>query len=648
MPVPEQVQSAARTATEEFLLELERSGLLDARQLRAIRDAMRPEHHQDPIHLADHLVKIGTLSRFQANKLIQGVTLGLVLGPFHMLSPIGRGGMGSVFLARDSRNQGLVAVKVLPPKRARAQERLLIRFRREMEISQRVGHPHLTRTLEVGVHLGINYIAMEFIPGKNMHKLIHEQGPFKVPRAARLFIEAALGLEHAHQLGLIHRDLKPSNIMVMPDDHVKVLDLGLALMQGECDAERTMAGGQGYVVGTLDYLAPEQAEDPLKVDARTDIYSLGCTLYYTLTGTTPFPGGNALQKMLRHRCDAPKPVNEINPSVPPGFAALLTRMIAKKPEQRFASAAELREALLPWAEPLAPLSVAPLPKPGPETPVARLRAPVEPPAPKPLPVEPAPALAVAAPADAPMPVASPVASMAPASPAPVSPRAPVILPPLAVPVGPGPAPPVAKTPASPPPAPAPVAAKPLAAPAPASAKLPAVAPAPVAAKPQPVPAPAPASARLPAVAPPTPVKKPAVVEPPPAPAAKPPAAPAVNVPLASPVVVPAVATAPVPPPPPPPPLVRPAPPETMKPTPMPPPVPPKPAPPANATPEPFRVVDVELPAASGSGPNIEPIPMGVIVDEDLPFWLDFGLPVGACSIFLFVLWVVGLTYLWRA
>ena len=164
---------------------------------------------------------------------------------------------------------------------------------------------------------------MEYIPGKNLHKLIHEQGPLKVPRAARMFAEVAQGLEYAHRQGLIHRDLKPSNIMVMPDDHAKVLDLGLALIQGESEAERSVVGGQGYVVGTLDYIAPEQAEDPLNVDARSDIYSLGCTLYYALTGSAPFSGGNALQKMLRHRCDPPRPVCEINPTVPATFAVLL-------------------------------------------------------------------------------------------------------------------------------------------------------------------------------------------------------------------------------------------------------------------------------------------------------------------------------------
>src|SRR5262249_55301715 len=162
---------------ENFLKTVVRSGLFTAEQLQAMRDSAPVDALADAKSLANYLVKSGKLSRFQAAKLLEGVTLGLVLGPFTVLAPIGKGGMGQVYLGRDGRSGSLVAIKVLPPKRAKAQERLVARFRREMEISQRVVHPHLTRTIDVGIHLGINYIAMEYIPGKNLHKLIGEQGP---------------------------------------------------------------------------------------------------------------------------------------------------------------------------------------------------------------------------------------------------------------------------------------------------------------------------------------------------------------------------------------------------------------------------------------------------------------------------------------
>jgi serine/threonine protein kinase len=350
MSPPASTQGTEQPLTVEgFLKTVLRSGLLSSPQLQVALQPVPPERLADAKFLANHLVKTGKLSRFQANKLLQGVIKGLVLGPFHMLAPIGKGGMGAVYLARDSRSQQLVAVKALPPKRAKAEERLLARFRREMEICQRVTHPNVARTFEVGVDDDVHYIAMEYIPGKNLYKLVSEEGPLPVARAARLFQEVCLGLEHAHAQGLIHRDIKPSNIVITPDDRAKVLDLGLAMMHGEVQADRTVVGGQGYIVGTLDYLAPEQADDAFTVDLRSDIYGLGCTLYFALTKQAPFPGGNALQKLLRHRCDTPVSVCRLNSEVPPEMSAVVDKMMAKRKEERFATAAQVCAALTPWS-----------------------------------------------------------------------------------------------------------------------------------------------------------------------------------------------------------------------------------------------------------------------------------------------------------
>jgi serine/threonine protein kinase len=336
-------------AVEDFLRTVLRSGLLSRDELS---EALRPvpaDQRDNPDLLADHLVKTGRLSRFQARKLLQGKTLGLVLGPFQVLAPIGKGGMSTVYLARDGRSQLLVALKVLPPKKAREEERLLARFLREMEMVQRVAHPHLAQTYEVGAWQGVYYIAMEFIPGRSLYRLVNAEGPLTVSLAARLFAEVAMALDHAHCRGLIHRDLKPSNIMVTTNNHAKVLDLGLAIMEGEDATDHTVVGGQGYVVGTMDYIAPEQSEDAAKVDPRSDIYGLGCTLYFALTGRPPFPGGNARKKIKRHRSEEPAPVTELNAAVRPEFAALVQRMMAKRPEDRFESADQLRSQLLPWA-----------------------------------------------------------------------------------------------------------------------------------------------------------------------------------------------------------------------------------------------------------------------------------------------------------
>jgi eukaryotic-like serine/threonine-protein kinase len=333
---------------EGFLKTVLRSGLLDRGQLQeALRDVPK-EQRDDPQALADHLVRKGKLSRFQAGKLLSGSGKGLLLGHYQVLAPIGRGGMSTVYLARDERSGELAALKLLTPSRWRNREQLLARFQREMELSRRVAHPHLAWTHESGFVLGVYYIAMEYIPGKNLSKIVAENGPLKARRAARLMAEVASALEHAHNQGLVHRDMKPSNILITPNDPAKVLDLGLALMEGE-EAEQNVIGGQGYIVGTMDYIAPEQTTDATGVDGRADLYSLGCTLYFALCGQPPFPGGTSREKMRRHRQEEPRTLRELAPDVPAGFARLIERLMAKDPAQRPPSAVAVEEELRAWA-----------------------------------------------------------------------------------------------------------------------------------------------------------------------------------------------------------------------------------------------------------------------------------------------------------
>jgi serine/threonine protein kinase len=258
--------------------------------------------------------------------------------------------MGAVFLARDIRQKKLVALKILPPKKARREERLLARFRREMDLCSRVSHANIARTFEVGVELGVYYIAMEFIPGRDLSKVVQEQGPLSVPRAAKLFSEVASALQHAHDQGLVHRDIKPSNIRVTPSDHAKVLDLGLALIEGEENVDREVAGGQGYIVGSMDYIAPEQTFDACAVDGRADQYGMGCSMYFALTGRPPFPGGTNKERIIRHRLDQPALLTERNPDVPARFAEIIHRLMAKKPELRYESDDAVRRELMPWVQ----------------------------------------------------------------------------------------------------------------------------------------------------------------------------------------------------------------------------------------------------------------------------------------------------------
>jgi serine/threonine protein kinase len=347
METPTPAPGADAAAVEGFLKDVLRSGLLERDGLQAALRGVPREQRGDTRALADHLVRNGHLSRFQARRILKGKWRGLILGPYQVLAPIGRGGMGSVFLARDSRTGELLALKVLP--RESAEQRQRARFRREMKLSRRVANPHVASTYSSGKIDGVYFIAMEYIPGKSLQRLVQSEGPLDVPRAARLMREVAAGLEHAHSQGLIHRDLKPSNIMVTPHDHAKVLDLGLAIIEGEDVADVRVVGGKGYIVGTMDYIAPEQTANSAAVDRRADIYSLGCTLYFAIIGRPPFPGGTSKEKMERQRRQEPESLLDLKPTLPVAFVLLIRRLMAKDPADRPPTAAEVGRLLRPWA-----------------------------------------------------------------------------------------------------------------------------------------------------------------------------------------------------------------------------------------------------------------------------------------------------------
>jgi serine/threonine protein kinase len=350
MSTKDTVADGRPLTAEEFLRGVLRSRLVPREQLQGCLRGVPRERREEPQALADHLVRSGKLTRFQASKLLRGISQGMILGPFRVLAPLGKGGMCTVFLVRDERSEQLVALKILPPRLARTEERMLVRFQREMAMSQRVAHPHLAWTYEVGEFRGVHYIAMEYIPGRTLSRLVSEDGPLPLARAARLMAEVAAGLEHAHNQGLIHRDLKPSNILITPRDHAKVLDLGLALTHGETGADAAVVGGQGYIVGTMDYIAPEQTLDAVKVDPRTDLYSLGCTLYFALAGQPPFPGGTSREKVMRHRTNEPTPLRQLVPGLPEGFIDLVERLMSKDPARRPPSAAAAEAELRAWAK----------------------------------------------------------------------------------------------------------------------------------------------------------------------------------------------------------------------------------------------------------------------------------------------------------
>jgi eukaryotic-like serine/threonine-protein kinase len=257
--------------------------------------------------------------------------------------------MGKVFLAaRDGTNER-VAIKVLPPKKALEEEEALRRFRREMEFSNRVKHPNLARMIGVGTEGDVHFMVLEYIPGESLYQAVKGEngGPLRVTDTARLFLKVLDGLDAAHTGGLIHRDIKPSNIMITPEGDARLLDLGLARLTEE---EKPLTR-PNLVVGTLDYASPEQLTNASSADRRSDLYSVGCTLYFTLAGRPPFEGGDIVNKIFKQRMEDPEPLEQIARGVPASFAAIVRKLMAKDPDDRHQTCAELRADLARWIDP---------------------------------------------------------------------------------------------------------------------------------------------------------------------------------------------------------------------------------------------------------------------------------------------------------
>lgn len=268
---------------------------------------------------------------------------GSVLGPYEILEYIGGGGMGRVFRAFDARLSRVVALKVLTPEQA-SDPQTLARFQNEARSAARLNHPGIVQVYAAGEQNGVYYIAFEFIEGVNLRRLVEDKGPLPWVDAVRYVLQVAEALDYANRRGVVHRDIKPSNILVTNDGQAKLIDLGLARVF-HADGRSQDLTSSGTTLGTFDYIAPEQARDPRLADVRSDIYSLGCTLYFLLTGQPPFPGGTVLQKLLQHQTEEPPDVRTVRRDVPEALVRILRRMMAKSPRQRFPSAADLVVAL---------------------------------------------------------------------------------------------------------------------------------------------------------------------------------------------------------------------------------------------------------------------------------------------------------------
>jgi serine/threonine protein kinase len=305
------------------------------------------------------LVAKNYVTEYQANLLARGHVDDFFLGEYKILERIGRGRMAGVYKAAHSSGQ-IVAIKVLPPSRAKNPQ-ILARFQREARLAIKLKHPHIVRAFQVGETRGVYYFVMECLEGETLEELLARRKRLPPTEAVRLVHQALLGLQHIHELGLVHRDLKPANVMLLspspPADMettlrstVKILDIGLAREffdeNRPAEAiEKMELTGDGMLLGTPDYLAPEQARDPRRIDIRADIYGLGCTLYHLLTGQPPFPDKNILTQMIRHATETPKPLESFNASIPEGLAQIVGWMMAKQPDQRYPTPGRAAQAL---------------------------------------------------------------------------------------------------------------------------------------------------------------------------------------------------------------------------------------------------------------------------------------------------------------
>ncbi|MFO0849331.1 MAG: serine/threonine-protein kinase [Gemmataceae bacterium] len=333
------------TTADPLLDRVRRSGLVLPAELDAFL-ATRPAGGD----LLAGLVAERHLTPFQAAQLAAGKYKGFRLGQYVILAPLGAGGAGQVFLAEHSAMRRLVALKVLLVPRA-ADSVNLERFLREARAAATLNHPNIVRVFDLNQDGRVHYLVMEYVEGVNLDELVRAAGPVPPAAAADYARQVAAGLQHAHQRSLVHRDVKPANVLVDRAGGVQLLDLGLVRYDSEHDSQLTFRSGDKSILGTADFLAPEQAVDSSAVDTRADVYGLGATLYYMLAGRTLFPDGRTSQKLMWQQWRTPDPIQLVRPEVPDGLAAVVAKALAKWPDDRFQTPGEFEGGRWPRSSP---------------------------------------------------------------------------------------------------------------------------------------------------------------------------------------------------------------------------------------------------------------------------------------------------------
>jgi serine/threonine-protein kinase len=336
----------------------------DAPAQRSLDDLARK--FPEPRNLARELIQRNLLTPYQANQLLTGKGDGLLIGKYLILDRLGEGGMGKVFKARHQKMNRVVALKVIHPSRV-TNPVAVERFYREIQAVAKLSHQNIVWAFDAD-HVGsIHFFAMQYLPGIDLSRMVKEQGPLDVVRACDYIHQAALGLQHIAEHGMVHRDIKPSNLLIIskeemqarPEsgvlstavktDLVKIMDLGLTrLGDGEDVDHLSTLTQHNTLMGTPDYIAPEQARNSHLADIRSDIYSLGCTMFFALIGRAPFGGKTAVEKVMKHQVEDIRPLEVLRPGLPPSLTAIVQRMMAKNPQDRYQMPIEVAQVLEPF------------------------------------------------------------------------------------------------------------------------------------------------------------------------------------------------------------------------------------------------------------------------------------------------------------
>lgn len=340
---------------EKFLSTLAKSGLLSGAELGDLAQKF-PVSDRALSRMVKHLLETNRLTKFQLTQLVEGKYKGFQIGQYLITDQLGRGGLGRVFKAVHKTMNREVAIKILAPELLKT-ERARLLFQREVQATGKLLHPNIVTAYDASTSSHRYFLVMEFVNGQNLEKLVKSNGPIPAEITCEIIRQCALGLGHAHSLGMLHRDVKPANLLLQVSANqqwqVKIADFGLARlgMSGlESNDENTIVTKKNTVMGTPDFLSPEQARNLHEVDCRSDLYSLGCTMYFLLSGQVPFPEGNSMQKLLAHFKKTATPIEEWVPNIDPSVAGIVRKLMEKNPDNRFQNTGELIDAITPFAK----------------------------------------------------------------------------------------------------------------------------------------------------------------------------------------------------------------------------------------------------------------------------------------------------------